>query len=141
MMLLIHSSSLFMMLLVNSLQGNGCGEPYAGTTVDPQHCNGCQMNVNPNMYTIYARRKHTQAPRYLCLLWMYQWLSVPVCDCVALHDGSVAVGMLNRQRAPTPPPPPLPKGLKPFLKGKLCVDQGEILGSAREQVRNRPKSA
>ena len=42
----------------------------------------------------------------------------------------------------TPPPLPLPKGLKPFLKGKLCVDQGEILGSEREQVRNRPpKSA
>jgi hypothetical protein len=82
--------------------GNMCGHPYAGSTVDPQHCNGCQLNVNPNMYTVYAR---------------------------PLHDGAVAIGLLNRQRGPTPPPPPLPKGLTPFLKGKLCVDQGEILGS------------
>ena len=92
-------------LVYNSSEGcvgNMCGNPYAGSTVDPQHCNGCQMNVNPHVYTIYAR---------------------------PLHDGSVAIGMLNRQRAPAPPPPPLPPGLKPFLKGKLCVDKGEILGS------------
>jgi hypothetical protein len=87
--------------------GDMCDHPYAGMTVDPQNCNGCQLNVNPNVYTVYAR---------------------------PLHDGSVAVGLLNRVRSPPPPPPPLPKGLKTFLKGKLCVDDGEILGSGTEST-------
>ena len=62
-----------------------CTDPY-GSPGDPKFgCNGCTKDVNPNLYTVYAR---------------------------PLHDGSVAIGLLNRQPPPPPPPAPLPAGVK-----------------------------
>jgi hypothetical protein len=71
--------------------GDMCAHPYAGMTVDPQNCNGCQLNVNPNVYTVYAR---------------------------PLHDGSVAIGLLNRVRPPPPPAATTPKGSQDISQGQ-----------------------